>query len=561
MRIALFLGSYLFSMSALGTDAYQDTVSSENLSAIRIDLQYLGETPELALSQDSGTQWQTLNFEKQVSWLPAGQPDLPAFRKLIAVDPDKHYQIKAVYSEPLVLTGIKLRPAVADRLENDSAAKVFADSQAYLENRELGSDGVALESDSTIGGVRVLGLRLHPLRYNPVKQELTVYRSARVDLISSDKDPDNFTVQNAFSKFQAAQIRSLVSNGAAVLNRTPTAALSTVFVITSASLLTKARQLAQSVRLPNVIYEFATTSAVTGSSATVKQLIKDRYGLGGLDAVLIFGDETQVSLHAWSSSLPGDSFYGLIEGDDNYADIALGRLPVTTEAEADIITNKIARFSELQNLGQINKRVLLTAHKENYPGKYTGNMERVRNAANPAEFEFVTQYGGAGGTNAAVVDLINDQQGFGLITYRGHGSDTAWTGWDRNGQSFSKTQVAGLSNVDEKLAIFLSIACNNGAIQRSYNALAEEMLFYQNAALPNQGAVGFLGATIESYTDVNHNFIENIFRLLQSEAEIPMGQVVATASNQLVRDNGGSMPANVKMYIYFGEPMLQPWLK
>jgi hypothetical protein len=488
-----------------------------------------------------------------------GRPDVPAIHRLVAIDPDKAYQLDVTLAGRVVFDDVLLMPEQQDMPDDGSKAPFAFDSDVYGIDRDLGAQTVTVSDTVQIGPVTALPLTFTPFHYNAAKRKLTVWRTVTARVRAVDGAGARFAEPGTtITPYQAAQVRALVENGKQVLKALPRVATPRVLVLTTTDLLPKARELAAGGRMPEVAFEFATVDGVR-DAPSIRSLITTNYNRGGLDSVLIFGDEAKVPLYPWTAAMPGDAYYGLVQGTDNYLDVGLGRLPVSNEAEASIVIQKLARYDQLRRAGHLNKSVLLVAHKEDYPGKYTANQERVRAAANPLGLEFAALYGGAGATNADVIEAVN--QGFGLVAYRGHGDDVSWWNWDTHAEGFGESKVRQLTNRDGDLTVFFDIACANGAIQKAPHSLAETLLYHKASDGAGLGAVAVLAATIDSFTEVNHNFNQYLFQAIQTEATIDLGSVVGIANNRLTRDGGGTMPANVKMYILFADPAMRPWLK
>jgi hypothetical protein len=244
----------------------------------------------------------------------------------------------------------------------------------------------------------------------------------------------------------------------------------------------------------------------------------------------------------------------MVDGDDGLADILIGRVPASTVAEAEAFIQKTSAYEAgLSGGASKTKNIMLVAHRENYPGKYTANLEGVRTDPNLKNLEFSVQYGGRGAKNQSVIDLTDEN--FSVINYRGHGSSQSWSGWGSDGSSFGTTQINSLKNSDTKMAVFFNIACSNGAVQSSSKSMAERLLWPQGDN-PNRGAIAVLAATEPSMTAVNHKYNRHLFSHLQTTPSASVGLVNMLAANQLVRDAGGSVPSNNKMYILFGDPLL-----
>lgn len=488
-----------------------------------------------------------------------GRPDLPVVHRLLAIDPSQTYQVQVTLEGRVVFEDVLLMPEQPDTPDDGTKAPFAFDLAAYGIDRDVGATTVELGAVAHIGPVAVLPVSFTPFHYNPARRELTVWRTVTARIKGDRKIGGHYALPGTeITPFQAAQVRALVDNGKQVLKTLKPVETPRVLVLTTSDLLARARQLSAGGRLPERLFEFVTIDGVRDSPA-IRNVILQSYGRGGLDSVLIYGDEAKVPLYPWTPNMPGDAYYGLLDGNDSYLDVGLGRLPVSDDAEAFIVNQKLSRYDMMRRNGTVNPNVLLVAHKEDYPGKYTANQERVRAAANPLGLRFTTIYGGAGGTNAEAVDAIN--RGYGLIAYRGHGDDVSWWNWDAAALGFSEGHIRQLTNKSENLTVFFDIACANGAIQKTPPSFAETLLYHQDGSGVGLGAVAILAATIDSFTEVNHNFNQYLFQAIQTEAELDLGTIVGVANNRLTRDGGGTMPANVKMYILFADPATKPWLK
>ena len=160
-------------------------------------------------------------------------------------------------------------------------------------------------------------------------------------------------------------------------------------------------------------------------------------------------------MYQWGE-YPSDIWYGLIDGDDLFADI-LDRAP----GRQDPGGAPAGRDQDLVNYanGDANaawrKRILLVAHSQEYPGKYTAASEATRSYdyGLKTPIEFTKYYGGEDGTNEQVTSAING--GVGIIAYRGHGDTQEWWDWGKDGSYFANKQT--FTNGD-KTPVILGIA-------------------------------------------------------------------------------------------------------
>lgn len=188
-------------------------------------------------------------------------------------------------------------------------------------------------------------------------------------------------------------------------------------------------------------------------------------------------------------------------------------------------------------------------------------MEAVRTSANPLGLQFLTQYGGSGGTNKAAQNVIG--AGVGLVNYRGHGDFQEYWNWDSQGSPFDMAQVGLLNNVGDALTVFFNIACYTGGFQTYKKSMAEELMLLppRSGSALHRGAVSVLGATEPSYTEQNNRFDVHLFNFIQTNEDISVGTLNMLANNKLALENNGQVVDNTKMYILFSDPLVKPLVK
>ncbi len=549
--------AFIAVLIAWPAQALESTVQSQGLEDISLIIQLDDEDQRLETIETPQGKFQKFT---NIDYLPSereGTPDIPYLHRWFLVESHKTYKVTYKIDGVSIAGNTRLMPIQPDVID-DGRERPFTYSRlAYLRNHWFGDQVITMGAKQKLGALTVLPISIAVAQFNPRLRSLKTFRRIEINLkvIGEDRGKPSEPA-NRVTDFQLSQAEVLTVN-ATDAPRPHTAEKSVYLVITSTELLDHAREIADyhASDERRVVYETVTPST---TSTRIRDLIRQHYENSRLEAVLIFGDEKKVALHNWSGNIPGDSYYSFIEGNDYIADISLGRLPVSDATEAELMVQKHHFYRTTQASGYNNKNIMLVAHKENYPGKYTANLESIRKAANPKELSFNAQYGGANATNATVLRQSTDTP-HAIINFRGHGSNTSWSGWGRDGASFGFNQVAALRNLNEGLSIFFNIACNNGAIQTASDSLAERMLFHDDGANPNRGAIAVLAATIPSLTDVNHKYNVNLFKAIQDSNNLTLGNINALAANKIVRDNGGTAPKNIKMYILFADPLLRPW--
>lgn len=554
IRFGLFICSILVSLEAFSVEVKWFEMDNAEME---IELNLTPEELTLEKVKSQGRTFSRLPIHGEgFQTGREGLPETPLIHRWLAVSDKSQYRIEIVPGNYKTYHNVLLYPAQADVLESEKPTFVL-NQKAYLQNRWYGSSRVTLGRRGKLGSVTIFPISFSPAAYHPVKRELRVYENLRVRLIRVDETLKDEEPQ-LVSQFAAEQVAQLTLNGDVFLNRQAKVARSKkVLIVYGPAHQKAAEEIAQLYQGQGLgVYKVEALAGL--KPAALKEVLNVEYQKWNLDAVLLLGDEVSIPLKD-SSGKAGDYSYSLVSGTDQISDIAIGRYPIKNAVQSQIIVNKLKRYQALYQAGYRNKKVMLIAHHQNYPGKYTGNLESIRKSANPKNLEFNTQYGGEEAKNTTVI--AEAQKGYAIINYRGHGSASSWSGWGSDGASFSANQVKSLPDSETSLSFIFNVACTNGAIQNSSPVIVEKELFPNEDPASLQGAVSAFGATAPSLTEVNHRFNSNLFEYLQSDTEVSIGSVYTLANNKLTKDNGGSATSNTRMYILFSDPLLIPWIQ
>jgi hypothetical protein len=228
--------------------------------------------------------------------------------------------------------------------------------------------------------------------------------------------------------------------------------------------------------------------------------------------------------------------------DDKIADISIGRLPVRTLAEANLVVGKIVNYSP----NNAPQSALLVADAQ---GSYYWDFEAANNqiaALLPASLTkqkvYRAQEPSDAQTHADIVNNINSGQA--LVVYSGHGNTNIW-----GGSIFSTDDAMALTN-GNKLPFVVVMDCLNGFFtvpQPSGQSLAEALV-----KAPNGGAVASFASSGLTIPDGQHQMGQVMFDLLYGHpTTIPIGdasrQSKAFTSDLDVR----------RTWILFGDPTMK----
>jgi hypothetical protein len=199
-----------------------------------------------------------------------------------------------------------------------------------------------------------------------------------------------------------------------------------------------------------------------------------------------------------------DTAYLQTASDDWYADfqgnglpqLAVGRLPVQTLAEAQAAVSRIVAYEGSRGAGWRNQVVLVAGQNDN-DNNFESQTGTVK-AALPGYLPVTTiDQGSSSNANGDLVNAL--QAGAGLVNYIGHGSVGIWAGGLLN-----STQAASLTN-SPYLPFFVSMTCLNGYFIDSVNepSLARELIMAPaGGAIAVWASSGLSGSASETPLDV-----------------------------------------------------------
>ncbi|MDX1699953.1 MAG: type IX secretion system sortase PorU, partial [Melioribacteraceae bacterium] len=260
-------------------------------------------------------------------------------------------------------------------------------------------------------------------------------------------------------------------------------------------------------------------------------------------------------------SYPYDDYYSRISGNDNLADIGIGRLSVTTPQEAKIVVDKIIYYETTLNKGLWRNKITLLADdgltSEGNDGSiHTRQSENLSLKFIPDNFDrnkiylsnFQTVNTGLGrrkpDCNLSVIDAINN--GTLIFNFVGHGNPDVWAHeivFDRS------VSIPQLRNNEY---FFLTAAkCDFGKYDDpNLQSATEEMILMENA-----GMIGGLSAVRPVFSSSNAALNQEFYKQLLGEKDsqgfpIPVGLAYMRMKQVRTADND-------QKFHLFADPMLR----
>ncbi len=479
----------------------------------------------------------------------AGAPDLPGISQYIALPNGAVARVRLVDSRQETFYGVEMAPAPVIPLDTDDSPlvyirnnEIFAKDSFYPENPLLVGDIPAIR------GVETAMLGITPFQYNPIRQELVVFRDMRFE-ITFEGGNGYFGDDRLRSKwfdpilndiFLNASSLPVVQEPASRGNRTP----DFEYVIISPPLPSYLAW-ADSLRLfrseQGIRTGVFTTAEIGGNTTSaIEGFIDDAYANWDVPpvAILLLGDHgtdaSDVIAPIYNNYCVSDNIYADVSGN-HMSDVILARMTADNPTNLETYVRKILDYEKnpptdpnfyaqpvIAGGWQTERWFILCdeviyGFMANELGKdptreyaiYSGSPTTWSTATNTATVLNYFGQNGLGylpetpahltdwGGNASRLNADINAGAF-MVQHRDHGGETSW-----GEPSYTTNDLTGLNN--EGLTFVFSINCLTGKYNYSSDCFTET--FHRH----NQGALGLIAASEISYSFVNDTFVWGMF--------------------------------------------------
>ncbi len=496
-----------------------------------------------------------------------GSPALPEIARLIEIPPTASAAAKVIASDYSDIQGFHPYPRQPALKETDPQPPFTFDPKAYKAADFTPESPVTIGETGVWRRLQVAGLKLHPLQYLPRDGVLRIQRTitVKVDFKSGETPPFNAPPGPVTPQFDRIyREKALNYDPARRQSLTDDEPVGVKYlIITTENAVDYIRPLAELRHAQGLRAEIRATGPGFQTPHDFKNYIRQLYLEGGLEYVLMVGDpyvsSPTIPMYYWDfdpqNPSYSDSWYTCVvpgNDSDHLPELAIGRFVCTRVLDLQHMVNKTLNYlNEYDTSEDWFQRSLLVAHREEYPLKYTQCKEQIRTYSysiqNPA---FSAIYGGAGGSNADIVNYVNTGS-CGLFNYRGHGTATSWPVWGSG--SFYSAHVAQMNN-QNRLFILFDVCCLNGdAVTQTGLCLAESFM------MANYAAAAVHAAIRPSYTDPNHVFDREFYRNIYHRGVNHISYASNAASVEVMTQFGTYGQANFRMYYWLGDPAIDLW--
>ncbi len=253
-------------------------------------------------------------------------------------------------------------------------------------------------------------------------------------------------------------------------------------------------------------------------------------------------------LDPYQGEVPADNQYVMLVGDDAMPDMALGRLPARTPAEAELLVDKILTHEALlgSNLPWQSDVVFVADNNDgdDFPGQSDQTAALLPSGYNAVKIYYgQSPYTTVATTTHAITSAFN--AGATLFNYRGHGALQNWA----NENLFRNANIPSLTNLG-RLPVVLTMDClDTYFAYPGTQALAEELFRHSNG-----GSVGHWGSSGLGLPSDHSILHEGFYRALFHQGQTRLGQAVLAAKLDFV--SAGWQQHNLHTFTILGDPAM-----
>lgn len=479
-----------------------------------------------------------------------GRPGVPTFAQLVAVPRGGQVMVEVTEGEGVRYRGFRPYPAQHSPDDNwDAEPPPFAFDEDFYARDVLYPESLARVAEFEFRGTRIAVVELSLARANPGKGELIVYPEVGVRIRFGGQgfgrddyiDPADRALESERLLGVGLLNAGVISGDALAIARDRVqVSFFDLLIVAPRAFETAAEDLAAWKRARGYTTVVGYTDAIGTTAADIEAYVRNKYSRHRISYLLLFGDAEHIPPHyrtrhptGQSPRRMGTDLYYATMGPlgDIVPDIAYGRIPASSAAEAATVVAKIRAY-EGSPPGSIEfyRRPTLAAYFQDSDPR-DDVEDRLFTRAQEDAFQFfagkakvpVRVFHASGGDprwwedgtpvpswlrrpgfpwDGDAADITASiATGTFLLTHRDHGS---WDSW--SDPAYGLSDIAGLTNGD-LLPVVFSINCQTGWFDRetdeegagtSGESFAETFLTKSGG-----GAVGVIAATRNSPSNPN----------------------------------------------------------
>ena len=466
----------------------QETLISSSEKEIVVDVR-IGGFVKHTVKTPQGDKW-IIGGEDMAVMSVKGAPNLPMYPVSMIVGDKAEMKVSVVKSEYVDFENVEIAPSkgnISRQINPDDVPYTYGDM--YQQDAFYPAQQATLGEPYILRDFRGQNLMVYPYAYNPVTKTLRVYTYLR---ISAEKVGNDGVNQKLSTKRNNALDPEVKSYYERRFINYPNNERYTFLEDEGEMLIVCTDEYMEAVQplveWKNISGRPTKMVSLSSTGNDLKQYVQKYYDENPDFTYLLLVGEYEDIPPVTLSEGKSDNYYGMLEGDDNYEEVFVGRLSVKSLNDAANQVNRIIYYERDidESATWLNRASGVAANEGS--GHYDEidyqHMDHIRDTLLHYTYTDVSQYY-ANVNNPTASQMVDDYtKGVGLINYCNHGTFDSWAV-----ANFTNTNVHNLKN-DNKLPIIWSVACLNGEFSND-ECFAEAWMRAINPLTGNPtGAIG-----------------------------------------------------------------------
>jgi len=459
-------------------------------------------------------------------------------------------------------------------LINDCIVEEYSTDGELLRTRSgVGKDHIEIQNSFIMRD-----LYAHQFSINKIKESdgvSSVIKSIDIEIRMTDPVQIPQTVSAAFLPLY----KSLIDNFDRSYLRDASVAPSKMLIITHQSLLGYTQVFTDWKNQKGIETEVVIKSDIGTTSAQIKDYIQNVYDTSEVppDYVLLTGDTdgdyeipSFYIVSTGGESNVTDHPYTLLDGDDYFPEMIIGRMSFDSVIEYQTIISKTLSYEKTPFMGSTHwfeNATLVAGNYSSSPPMPTTPVKATKwlkdkmidyGYNNIDEFYYWPPYYNVFPGSAQITASIN--AGVGVVSYRGWGDANGW-----HYPLYHREHLDDLNN-GEMLPIMTSIVCNTGDFANSVDPCFGEKWVRMGDPGNLSGGVVFVGPSdLHTSTKLNNSIFSGLWYGVLDEDNLAFGSAVLRGKYELYdnfplnREPGDYVEFYFSVYNILGDPSLSMW--
>jgi Peptidase family C25/Propeptide_C25/FlgD Ig-like domain len=499
----------------------------------------------------------------------AGEAELPVFSKLVTLPATGNFIISSVKYDFTEM------PLDKDVLPVGLEDEININDSYYSQNKWFPQEIIIIGNPNIMRSHRFVQVTVAAVQYNPVQKKIRILNDVDINFTL-----DESVIENPLTKIKPSRVfdniakQKIVGAEDSGINNS-----GQYLFIAPDNVATNLQPLLREKEKLGYKTKLATLSETGSSEQQIKDYLQNAYDnwQNPPEYVVLVGDVTgtiqlpafyvEGYLHPWAVT---DHSYTLLNGNDYFPDILIGRLSVQSEFELTTIINKIINY-EMNPYTDYDwtRRALMVSYVQDYWIGFFSPRETVMEVREKLiEFEFAAVDTFISPWQSGTNNLVNMiSSGYTFVNYRGCGAPGYWAG--PYGSMLDVSNIAQLTN-GSMLPMVTSMTCGGGNF--AYNGMSSVFgETWLNAGTPSfpKGAIGFIGPSEhDTKTWFNNANDMGIYHGVTQENLFRCGEMLLRGKMELYNNYpnnhawGNALNSDqFYFYVYnlLGDPGLQVW--